>query len=260
MEITSEPQESRVTVRLSTAAEEASYVYDLVQSGRLQVENRDYLPLPFRGRFLFKLPDRPAPIEIQVGRFETTATEMAAGQGVLRLIIASPNAPAEIVEELKTALEELPPAAEEEFRRDSGDRLDEYARIRRMTFAQKVIYATRAGQTGRTIIMQQPTPLLLLYLVKNPLITLPEVIAIAKMPSIDALVAESLVRMLRTNPQWAMSEELKLALAGNSKTPGGTAVSLMRHLNAKSLRKIAKSDISSSVKNAALKMLLERKD
>ena len=48
--------------------------------------------------------------------------------------------------------------------------------MRRLTHAQKIIYATRAGQTGRAILMQQPSPLLLLYLCKNPLITLPEII------------------------------------------------------------------------------------
>ena len=37
---------------------------------------------------------------------------------------------------------------------------------------------------------------MLLYLCKNPQITLPEIIQIAKMPSIDALVAEYLTKLL----------------------------------------------------------------
>src|SRR5258708_7760662 len=217
MRVSLEKSENRVVIRLDTEAEEASYAYDLIQSGRLLTERKDTLPLPFRGTFQFKLPDRPRPIDIQVGRFEPTATELLKGEGALRLIFACPGGAPELLAELETALRDVPPASEEEFKMDSAERLDEFAKIRKMTFAQRVIYATRCGQSGRTTIMQQPSPLLLLYLVKNPLITLPEVVAIAKMPSIDALVAEQLVRMLRGNPQWGMSEELKVSLAMNVK-------------------------------------------
>jgi hypothetical protein len=261
MQVTSQPKEWRVRVQLESEAEEASYVYDLVQSGRLQVENKEYLPLPFRGQHLFKLPDRPRPIAIQVARLEATATEVLAGERGLKLLITCARGPDELLVELETALREVPPASEEEFKADASDRLDEFTRVRRLTFAQKVIYATRAGQSGRTILMQQPNPMLMLYLCKNPLITLPEVVQIARLPSIDALVAEYIVKMLRSNPTWAMSEELKLALASNAKTPGGTALSLLTHLSSRSLRHLCKhGELRGTLKNAALKLLTERKD
>ena len=79
MRVTCRPAEWRVVVQLDNDAEEASYVYDLVQSGRLALENTDTLPLPFRGQFLFKLPDRPRPIPIHAGRVEPTATDVLAG-------------------------------------------------------------------------------------------------------------------------------------------------------------------------------------
>jgi hypothetical protein len=260
MKVTLERSENRVVVALETEAEEACYVYDLLQSGRLQTDRPDTMPLPFRGHFLFKLPERGRPIEIQVGRLEPTATQKLAGDGALRLLVAVPAQAAELLPELEMALREVPPASEEEFKMDEAERMDEFARIRKMTFPQRVIYATRAGQTGRTALMQQPSSMLLLYLVKNPLITLPEVIAIAKMPSIDALVAEQIVKAVRTNPQWAMSEELKVSIALNVKTPGGTAISMLRHLNTKSLRRVAKAEVNSSLKNACIRILMERKD
>ncbi len=248
-------------VQLENDAEEASYVYDLVQSGRLQVENTEYLPLPFRGQFLFKLPNRPRPIPVQVGRFESTASEALAGTPGLKLLISCPKGADELLAELESALREVPPASEQEFQADASARLDEYTRVRQMTFAQKVIYATRTGQSGRTMLIQQPSPLLLLYLCKNPLITLPEVIQIAKLPSIDALVAEYIVRLLRTTPQWAMSEELKVALVTNAKTPGGTALSLLPHLSARSLRDICKKgEVRGTIKQTAMRLLLERKE
>ncbi len=201
MEISARAGDWQVVVRLENDAEEASYVYDLIQSGRLLLDNREYLPLPFRGQFLFKLPERPRPIPIQVGRFEATAAELLAGNPGLKLLISCGKGPPELLSELEAALREIPPASEEEFKSDTSERLDEFTRVRRMTIARKVIYATRAGQSGRAILMQHPSPLILLYLCKNPLITLLEVIQIARMPSIDALVAEYIVKMLRSNPQ-----------------------------------------------------------
>lgn len=258
MKVSADPKQRRVLVLLENDAEEASFVYDLVQSGRLQVENPEHLPLPFRGQFLLKLPQRPRPIPIQVGRFEAQPGEVAAGGSALTLIVSGPE---QVLPELETALRDVPPVSAQEFKSDASNRLDEYARVRGMTFAQKIIYATRAGQSGRTILMQQPSPLLLLYLCKNPLITLPEILQIAKLPSIDALVADYIVKLLRTNPQWAMSEELKLAVATNAKTPGGTALSLLPHLSARGLRHICKKgEVRGPIKQTAMRLLLERKE
>ncbi|MGH2360809.1 MAG: hypothetical protein ACRDGM_09760 [bacterium] len=261
MEVRANSKEWRVEIRLGSDSEEASYVYDLMQSGRLLVENKELLPLPFRGQFLFKLPARPRPIPIQVGRFEATAEEVLAGKPGLALLVSTARGPSEFLDELASALRDVPPASEEEFKADTTSHLDEYARVRSLNHAQKVIYATRAGQTGRAILMQQPNPLLLLYLCKNPLITLPEIIQIARLPGIDALVAEYLVRMLRSNPQLAMSEELKLALCTNAKTPGGTALSLLKGLTSRNLRHIAKQgEVRGSLKQAALRILSDRRE
>src|SRR5262249_7106931 len=127
-------------------------------------------------------------------------------------------------------------------------------------FAKKVIYATRAGQTGRAVLMQSPTPMLMLYLCKNPLITLPEVIQIAKLPSIDALVAEYIAKLIKANPQWALSEELKVAVVSNAKTPAGTALALLTHLSVRSLSALGKMpELRSILKNAAVRLLQERR-
>lgn len=261
MRVSSDPREWRVVVQLANDAEEASYVFDLVQSGRLQVEKADTLPLPFRGPFLFKLPSYVRPIDIQVGRFAPTATDILAGDRGLKLVITCQKTKPEVLSELESALRDVPPASEEEFGSGADHRLDEFARVKEMPFAKRVIYATRAGLSGRTVLMQQPTPLLLLYLCKNPTITLPEVIHIAKMPNIDALVAEYIASMIHSNAQWALNEELKLALAGNSKTPIGTALALITHLSTRGLRQLCKrGELRGTLKQAAVKLLTDRRD
>jgi hypothetical protein len=259
VKVTAEPLDWRVVVRLDNDAEEASYVYDLVKSGRLQVEDPDSLPLPFRGHFLFKLPGHPRPIEIRALRVEPTAAEIVAGDAGPRLVIAIPKSHPELLAALEAALRDVPPASAEEFMSAAEEREDEFARVRKMPFAKKVIYATRAGQTGRTVLLQQPTPLLLLYLCKNPRITLTEVIQIAKMPSIDALVADYVGKLLKANPQWALSEELKLALVSNVKTPVGAALALMTHMSNRSLSSLGKvPELRNVLKQAAVRLLQDR--
>jgi hypothetical protein len=259
MQVEIQTKEWRVAVRLDNDAEEACYVYDLVQSGRILIDNKEYLPLPFRGQFLMKLPERPRPVSVQVARFEPGAGEaIAEGKGPT-LLVSCARGSEELLRELEEALRDIPPVSAEEFKSHAAARTDEFSRIRNMTFAQKVIFATRAGAGGRVILMQQPSPLLLLYLCKNPLITLPEVIQIAKLPSIDALVAEYIVKLLRLNPQWALSEELKTSLVSNPKTPIGTALALLSYLSAHSLRALCKGGaVRNAIKQAAVRILQER--
>jgi hypothetical protein len=261
MQVSCNVKEWRVEVRLKDDCEEATYIYDLMHSGRLMVESKETLPLPFRGQFLFKVPEWPRPLTIQVARLEASAEDILAGHSSLTLLISTARGPEEILTRLESALREVPPASEEEFKADAANPMDEYTRVRKLTHAQRIIYSTKAGQSGRAILIQQPNPLLLLYLCKNPLITLPEVIQIAKLPSIDALVAEYIVRQLRSNPQWGMNEELKLALCVNPKTPGGAALSLLKGLNSRNLRQIAKQgEVRQTLKQAAMRLLLERRD
>src|SRR5258708_6111976 len=149
MLLTTEPREHRITVRLDNDAEEASFVYDLVASGRLQVENKEMLPLPFRGQFLFKLPDLPRPLDLQIARFETTATDLIAGHAGPLLILACAAATPEVLAQMETTLRELPPASQEEVLSGADEKVDEFTRVRKMTFAQKLIFATRAQQAAR---------------------------------------------------------------------------------------------------------------
>ena len=259
MDVRANAHENRVEVLLQDDVEEAHYAYDLVQSGRLITDDKDRLPLPLRGQFLFKIPQDPRPLDLQIARIDTGAAEKLAGRPELMLYFAPGKGKEGILAMLEAALRDVPPASAEEFERAGS--MDEYTRVRGLSHPQKIIYATRAGQSGRAVLMQQPNPLLMLYLVKNPLITLPEVIQIAKMPSIDALVADYIARMLRNNPQWGVNEELRFCLATNAKTPGGTALSLLKTLNSRNLRQICKQgEVRGTLKQAAMRILTERRE
>lgn len=54
---------------------------------------------------------------------------------------------------------------------------------------------------------------------------------------------------------------MKLALATNAKTPAGTALSLLTHLSSRNLRHLCKKgDVRGTLKQAAMRILMERKD
>src|SRR5579859_1890850 len=120
MQVTSQPSEWRVLVQLDNDAEEATYVYDLIHSGRLQVDKKESLPLPFHGQYLFKLPDLPRPIAIQVARSEPTATEKVKGGRGVKLFISCAKGPDNLLAELERALREVPRASEEEFKSEEA--------------------------------------------------------------------------------------------------------------------------------------------
>ena len=101
MRVTAHPADWNIVIQLENDAEEATYVYDLVHSGRLQVEDKERLPLPFRGDFLFKLPDRPRPIPIHTGHVDPTATDVIAGNGGPRIVFSIAKGHPELLVELE---------------------------------------------------------------------------------------------------------------------------------------------------------------
>ncbi len=59
-------------------------------------------------------------------------------------------------------MRDVPPASAEEFQgRHERAHWTSSPPCVQLNHAQKIIYATRAGQNGRAILMQQPNPLLL---------------------------------------------------------------------------------------------------
>ena len=61
VEVKANAKEWRVEIRLGNDGEEASYVYDLMQSSRLLVENKELLPLPSAGSLCSSFPPARVP-------------------------------------------------------------------------------------------------------------------------------------------------------------------------------------------------------
>lgn len=124
-----------------------------------------------------------------------------------------------------------------------------------MPRSQKLILAGKADRATRMLLIRDVDPQVLFYVCKNPRITLDEILEITRLSTLSGPVADHIA----TSAQWAQSEQVRLNLVQNPKTPTPTALRLVGGLNIKNLQGLAKSwSVKPQVKQAALKLVIER--
>ncbi len=137
----------------------------------------------------------------------------------------------------------------------AAKRLAPIDELRAMPRPQKLILCGTADRATRVLLMRDVDPQVLYYLCKNPRITLDEVLEITKLATINGSVAD----LIAGTSQWIASEQVRLNLVLNPKTPTPTALKLIGGLNIKHLQAMAKSfNVKPQIKQAALKLVLER--
>jgi hypothetical protein len=131
-------------------------------------------------------------------------------------------------------------------------RLDD---LRAMPRPQKLILAGKADRATRVLLIRDVDPQVLFYVCKNPRITLDEILEITRLGTLSGAVAD----LIATSAQWVQSEQVRLNLVQNPKTPTPTALKLLAGLNIRHLQTMAKSwNVRPQIKQAALKLVLER--
>jgi hypothetical protein len=131
-------------------------------------------------------------------------------------------------------------------------RIDE---LREMPRAQKLILAGKADRATRILLIRDVDPQVLYYVCKNPRITLDEILEVTRLGTLSAQVAD----LIASSGQWGQSEQVKLNLVNNPKTPTPTALKLLPGLNIRHLQTMAKSwTVKPQVKQAALRLVIER--
>jgi hypothetical protein len=125
-------------------------------------------------------------------------------------------------------------------------------RLREMPRVQKIILASKADRTERAFLLQDSDQQVLSALVKNPRITIEEVVRIAKSTFLSFQTAEVIVKA----GQFMASIEVRLALVHNAKTPPQFALRILPTLPEAEVRAIARGAATSmALKQAALKRL-----
>lgn len=129
-------------------------------------------------------------------------------------------------------------------------------RVRALPYAEKIILATKTDRSERAVLIQENDPQILYYLLKNPRITTEEVLRIARMTSISAMVADQIAK----TSQWSSNQEIRSALVNNPRTGPSLALKLLGTLSEPEIRQIAKSTaVSQALKQAALRILMSRR-
>ena len=140
------------------------------------------------------------------------------------------------------------PASRESAAKEASD----WDRLRGMPRAEKLIYAARAERTERQVLVQDPDPQVLFALLKNPRLTVDEVVRVAKSSYLTFQTAELILK----TAQWAANVEVKTALVHNPKTPPTFALRILPTLPEAELKAIARGAATSmALKQAALKRL-----
>jgi hypothetical protein len=121
-----------------------------------------------------------------------------------------------------------------------------------MSRTEKLLYAPRADRNERLVLVQDPDPQVLYALLKNPRLTVDEVVRVAKSAYLTYRTAELILK----STQWATSLEVRTALVHNPKTPPTFALRILPTLPEAELRAIARGAATSmALKQAALKRL-----
>jgi len=159
--------------------------------------------------------------------------------------VAPPSNP--IAEEV---LEPLPDSPDAEKDAERTQPLNQ--RLREMPRVQKIILATKADRTERAVLLQDNDPLVLSSLLKNPRITIEEVVRVAKSGFLSYQTAEVIVK----TGQFMASVEVRVALIHNPKTPPQFGLRILPTLPESEVRAIARGAATSmALKQAALKRL-----
>lgn len=125
-------------------------------------------------------------------------------------------------------------------------------RLREMPRVQKIILASKADRTERAILLQDNDPQVLSSLLKNPRITIDEVVRVAKSAFLSYQTAELIVK----TGQFLASVDVRIALIHNPKTPPAFALRILPTLPESEVRTIARGAATSMpLKQAALKRL-----
>jgi len=175
------------------------------------------------------------------GEARRKATVVGAPAGGLALHLEGSTA------ELVASLLPAAPADEAE---DAGT---PWEQLRAMTPPQKILLAPKADRSTRALMLQDNDPMLLFALLKNPRLSLDEVVRVAKSSALGFQAAELILK----TPQWSGNVDIRVALIHNPKLPLPIALRILPSLPDSEVRVIAKgAATSAALKQAALRKVV----
>ena len=195
------------------------------------------------------------PDNSQAGNFQARliqCIELGPSRGVLLQIVDHLE---ELTDKVRNYLESRAESAPEP--EDSPvqevSRLTIQQELRGMTPTERAILASKADKHTRSVMIRDNEPHVIMFLLKNPRITRQEILEISKVKALNYQAIQIIVG----NKQWIQYEEIRYNLVMNPKTPLQIVLKLLKTLNVKHIREIAKNhQMKTQIKQAALRIVL----
>ena len=128
-------------------------------------------------------------------------------------------------------------------------------RVRRLNEVDKMRLGMKGNMEARQILMKSPNKMVQEAVLKNPRITIEEVLKLSK----DKTAREEIIRVVTSNRDWTKNYQVVHTLCWNPKTPMTIALKFLTRLNARDLQQIAKSkQVPGMVSVQAKKMAIEK--
>ena len=144
----------------------------------------------------------------------------------------------------------LEPAIAPESEESETDKATLWDRLRRLTPPQRILLAPRADRMTRMLLVQDKDPQVLLALLKNPRLSVDEVVRIAKS---SHLFYQSIDLILKT-PLWMANLDVRVGLIHSPKTPLALALRILPTLPDAEVRVLAKGAApNNALRQAALR-------
>jgi hypothetical protein len=119
--------------------------------------------------------------------------------------------------------------------------------------ARKIQLALHGDKNQRAALMREQNKMIHGYVVRNAQIQLDEVVAIARMPTVNVDV----LNFIAGRREWAERPEVAIALVRNPRTPVPMAIRLLERVSPSDLRALAKqSTVREAIQRAARKKVI----
>jgi len=132
--------------------------------------------------------------------------------------------------------------------------LSPWDRIRGLSQMDKLLLAVKADGAERAILAQDNDPRVLLSLLRNPRLTVDEVVRVAKSSFLTFQIADVIMKA----PQWSGNLDVRIALIHNPKTPPAFQMRILPTLPEAEIRSVARGGTNMALKTAALRLLQAR--
>ena len=152
-------------------------------------------------------------------------------------------------------IEDRPEGAEAPSAVVETPKLSVYAQLKLLNVPQRVKLAMKGNREVRAILLRDTNRLIPRMVLLNPRITEDEILLIAKDRNSDV----EILRAIGDNRDWAAHYGIRAALVENARTPVSLALRLLKSLQEREIRILAKSkNVSSAVASQARRMLFRK--